>query len=66
LATPKPIKHWSMTTLKEKLIKMGAKVVKHGRYVAFQKAEIAIPRNLFANILRMVAELQPPPLTSTA
>ena len=55
-----------MTTLKEKLIKMGAKVVKHGRYVAFQKAEIAIPRNLFANILRMVAELQPPPLTSTA
>ena len=41
-----------MTTLKEKLIKIGAKVVSHGRYVAFQMAEVAIPRNLFADILR--------------
>ena len=32
----------------EKLIKIGAKVVSHGRYVAFQMAEVAIPRNLFA------------------
>jgi hypothetical protein len=36
LATPEPIKDWSMTSLEEKLIKIGAKV---GRYVAFQKAE---------------------------
>ena len=36
LATPEPIKDWSMTTLKERLIKIGAKVVSHGRYVAFQ------------------------------
>jgi hypothetical protein len=34
LATPEPIKNWSMTTLREKLIKIGAKVVSHGRYVA--------------------------------
>ena len=33
LATPETIKDWSMTTLKEKLIKIGAKVVSHGRYV---------------------------------
>jgi hypothetical protein len=33
LATPEPIKDWSLTTLKEKLIKIGAKVVSHGRYV---------------------------------
>jgi hypothetical protein len=39
-----------MTTLKEKLIKIGAKVVSHGRYVAFQMAEVAIPKNLFAGI----------------
>ena len=44
-----------MTTLKEKLIKIGAKVVRHGRYVAFQMAEVAIPRNLFADILRLIA-----------
>ncbi len=66
LATPEPIKDWSLTSLKEKLIKIGAKVVSHGRYVAFQMAEVAIPRNLFADILRMIAELRPPPITSTA
>ena len=42
LATPEPIKDWSLTTLKEKLIKIGAKVVRHGRYLAFQMAEVAI------------------------
>ena len=61
LATPEPIKDWSLTSLKEKLIKIGAKVVSHGRYVAFQMAEVAIPKNLFADILRMIAELRPPP-----
>jgi Transposase DDE domain group 1 len=44
LATPEPIKDWSLTTLKEKLIKIGAKVVSHGRYVVFQMAEVALPR----------------------
>jgi hypothetical protein len=66
LATPEPIKEWSLTTLKEKLIKIGAKVVSHGRYVVFQMAEVAIPRDLFADILRMIAELRPPSLASTA
>ena len=66
LATPEPIKNWSMTTFKEKLIKIGAKVISHGRYVAFQMAEVAIPRNLFADILRLIAELRPPPVTSIA
>ena len=61
LATPEPIKDWSLTSLKEKLIKIGAKVVSHGRYVAFQMAEVAIPRTLFAHILRLIAELRPPP-----
>jgi len=36
LATPEPMKDWSLTSLKEKLIKIGAKVVSHGRYVAFR------------------------------
>ena len=66
LATPEPIKEWSLTSLKEKLIKIGAKVVNHGRYVAFQIAEVAIPRNLFTEILRMIAEMRPPPAASTA
>jgi hypothetical protein len=66
LATPEPTKDWSLTSLKEKLIKIGAKVVSHGRYVAFQMAEVAVPRNLFADILRLIAELRPPPVVSTA
>jgi hypothetical protein len=54
-------KDWSLTSLKEKLIKIGAKIVSHGRYVAFQMAEVAISRNLFADILRLIADLRPPP-----
>ena len=65
LATPELIKNWSLTTLREKLIKIGAKVVHHGRYVAFQMAEVAILHNLFADILRMVAELRSPPVASS-
>jgi hypothetical protein len=61
LATPEPIRDWSLTSLREKLIKIGAKIVSHGRYVAFQMAEVAIPRQLFADILRLIAELRPPP-----
>jgi len=61
LATPDPIKDWSLTSLKEKLIKIGAKVVSHGRYVAFQMAEVAIPRQVFQEILRLIAELRPQP-----
>jgi len=44
---------------------LGAKVVSHGRYVAFQMAEVAVPRNLFADILRLIGELRPPPVAST-
>jgi hypothetical protein len=65
LATPEPIKDWSLTSLQEKLIRIGAKVVRHRRCVAFQMAEVAIPRNLFADILWLIGELRPPPVTST-
>src|SRR5262249_40201058 len=58
-----PIKDWSLTSLKKKLLKIGAKVVSYGRYVVFQMAEVAIPRQMFQEILRLIAELwpQPPP-----
>ena len=66
LATPEPIKDRSLTSLKEKLIKIGAKIVSHGRYVALQMTEVAIPKSLFADILRLIAELRPAPVTSIA
>ncbi len=58
-ALPKEIEHWSMTTLREKLVKIGAKVVRHGRYVTFQLAEVAVPRELFRKILSLIDDLRP-------
>jgi hypothetical protein len=58
LALPKEVEHWSMTTLREKLVKIGAKVVRHGRYVTFQLAEVAVPRGLFEIILRLIDDLR--------
>jgi hypothetical protein len=57
LATPEPIKDWLLTSLKDKLIKIGAKVVSYGRYVIFQMAEVAIAW-MFQEILRLTAELR--------
>ena len=64
LAIPEVIAEWSLTTLREKLIKIGAKVVSHGRYVAFQMAEVAIPRRLFGAIVKRIAALRSPPLAT--
>ncbi len=52
------MEHWSLTTLREKLIKIGAKVVVHARYVTFQMAEVAVPRELFAQILGKIDRLR--------
>ncbi len=58
LALPQEIEHWSLTTLREKLVKIGAKVVSHGRYVTFQLAEVAVPRSLFQKILGLIGDLR--------
>jgi hypothetical protein len=62
LALPEAVEHWSLTTLREKLIKIGAKVVSHGRYVTFQLVEVAVPRELFRKILRLIDGLRLAPL----
>ena len=61
LAMPKTAEPWSLTSLREKLIKVGAKVVSHGRYVTFQLAEVAVSRQMFAEILSLIARLRAPP-----
>jgi hypothetical protein len=61
LAMPKTAQPWSLTSLREKLIKIGAKVVSHGRYVTFQMAEVAVPRQMFAEILSLIARLRARP-----
>ena len=60
LAMPKAVAQWSLTSLREKLIKIGAKVVSHGRYVTFQLAEVAVPRQMFQQILSHIARLREP------
>jgi len=60
LALPRSVRHWSLTTLREKLIKIGAKVVTHARYVIFQMAEVAVPKRLFRAILERIRRLRLP------
>jgi hypothetical protein len=62
LALPQEVKQWSLTTLRNKLVKIGAKVVRHGRYVTFQLAEVAVPRALFTEILWLIEQLRPRPV----
>ena len=59
LALPDEMERWSLTTLREKVVKIGAKVVAHARSTIFQMAEVAVPRDLFRRILEMVEELRP-------
>jgi hypothetical protein len=61
LALPDEVKQWSMTTLRERLVKIGAKIVRHGRSVTFQMAEVMVPRQLFQKILGAIAALRPSP-----
>lgn len=55
---PKTVRHWTMTTLREKVIKIGAKVVLHARYIIFQMAEVAVSQELFAAILGRIRQLR--------
>jgi len=55
---PQAVRHWTFTTLREKLIKIGAKVVRHARQVIFQMAEVAIPQELFRAILEGIGRLR--------
>jgi hypothetical protein len=58
-APPKPILGCTLTTLRQKLVKIGAKVVRHAKYLTLQLAEVAVPRKLFARLLEGIACLHP-------
>ena len=64
LALPREVAQWSLTTLRERLVKIGARIVSHGLYVVFQLAEVAVPRALFAVILRRIDRLRGPPVAA--
>jgi hypothetical protein len=62
LALPKTVMQWSLRTLRVKLIKIGAKVIKHARYVTFQMAEVMVSKRLFEEILERIHQLKPVPI----
>ena len=62
LALPNQIKDWSLRTMRERLVKIGAKVVSHARYVTFQMAEVLVSRSLFYEILERIKCLKPVPI----
>jgi hypothetical protein len=61
LTLPAEVKQWSLTTLRDRLVKIGAKIVRHGRSITFQLAEVMISRDLFQHILGAIAALRPLP-----
>ena len=61
LALPAEVAQWSLSTLRDRLVKIGAKIVRHGRSITFQLAEVMVPRALFQKILAAIAALRPLP-----
>ena len=59
LVLPDEVERWSLTTLREKVVKIGAKVITHARDTVFQMAEVAVPRELFARILKLIDDIRP-------
>ncbi len=66
LATPDEIERWSLTSLRERLIKTGARLVRHARYAIFQMAEAALPHRVFAGILARINGLRDPPVATVS
>ncbi len=54
--------HWSLTTLREKLVKIGARMVRHGRDITYQMAEVAVSGQMFGQILARIVRLRAPPV----
>ena len=65
-ATPEAIERWSLTSLRERLIKTGARLVRHARYAVFQMAEAALPRSVFQGVVNLINGLRGPPAISAA
>jgi hypothetical protein len=59
LALPDEIKQWSLSTMRDRMVKIGAGIVRHGRSIAFQMAEVAVSHVLFQEILAAIAAFRP-------
>jgi hypothetical protein len=50
-----------MTTLRDRLVRIGAKIVRHGRSITLQMADVMVPRAAFAETLTRIAQFRAPP-----
>ena len=60
LVLPKRIENWSLTSLQQRLVKTGRRLVKHARYYWLLLAESHLTRRLFEAMLRRIAALPLP------
>ncbi len=58
LVLPNSITHWSLTSLRDRLIKIGAKTIRHARSIISQLAEVAVPREPWSRILVNISDLK--------
>ncbi len=58
LVLPRQIKHWTLTTIRDKFIKIGARMISHSRYVIFQMAEVTVSRQWMAKVLSNIQSLR--------
>ena len=61
LCLPKAVKHCSLRSVQLKLIKIGAQLVRHARRLVFQLAEVAVPRDVFRQVLERIGGLHAEP-----
>jgi hypothetical protein len=61
VGVPEPMADWSLTSLQLKLIKIGARVVRHARAITFQLAEVAVSGPMFHTIIAAIKRLRAPP-----
>ena len=61
LALPEGIKHWSLTSIQTRLIKIGGRLVRHARRLVFQLAEVMVTRDMFGEMLERIGRLRPAP-----
>ena len=62
IALPEEMAQWSLTSLQLKLIKIGARVIRHARAITFQLAEVAVTGPMVRTILATIRRLRAPPL----
>jgi Transposase DDE domain group 1 len=58
LTRPKSVMEWSLRSVQLKLIKNGARLVRHARRLVFQVAEVAVPRGVWMAILERIGSLR--------